>query len=159
MRKTTPTPQFVADRMADLDRLEREPQDSPNLTFKWRKENGREWLILRNAEGAVDFDLNCAEALVAAAYWKESAAWWKENSTGPHDFPAMESRARTPWTERTPVAVVRTLTPRMDEPPDADHAWVFRITWRNRSRIAEIPAQAFVATPGDILGFHVELLT
>ena len=126
MRKTTPTPQFVADRMADLDRLEREPQDSPNLTFKWRKENGREWLILRNAEGAVDFDLNCAEALVAAAYWKESAAWWKENSTGPHDFPAMESRARTPWTERTPVAVVRTLTPRMDEPPDADHAWVFR---------------------------------
>ena len=154
----TPTAELVAERAAALDAIEADRYRFAAFRAAWGK-NGLEWTVWRAADGAVDFDLNVAGALVDAALSREGAAWWKEK---PESFAQgvardCEDRARTPWTARTPVAVVR--GPGMREPPTADDPYAFRFEWpANRSGVAVVGADGIIASPDGIPSINVEVL-
>ena len=156
----TPTETLVAERAAALDAIERDRNRFAAFRAAWGR-NGREWLILRAADGAIDFDINVAGALVDAALAREGAAWWKEQ---PESFAQgvardCEDRARTPWTARTPVAVVR--GPGMRVPPTVDHGYGYSVQGPIKggvTRFVDVTAAGIVASPDGIPSINVEVL-
>ena len=137
MRNPTLTAELVAERVAALDAIERDPEHWTEACNRWRA-HGREWLILRGADGAVDYDINAGEQLSMAVRWEDP----------------------TPWTVRVPVAVVRSNRPKMPEPPSADHPWALREDWPAREGNTRVVTAAdLMASPNDRpLNLHVELI-
>ena len=154
------TAELVAERAAALDAIEADRYRCAAFRAAWGR-NGREWTVWRAADGTVDFDINVAEALVGAALAREGAAWWKEK---PESFAQgvardCEDRARTPWTARTPVAVVRGHG--MREPPTVDDGYAYRFEGAIKggvTRFVYVTAAQIFASADDKPLVNVEVL-
>ena len=123
----TPTDALIAERAAMLDRIEADNDHAPADHWPASVARGMEWTVWRASDGAVDFDLNVADALAAARSWKTAAAEWEEMGGPPTRELAELLRLEqdSPWLARRVVAVVRGRGMRI--PEDSFEAYALRL--------------------------------
>lgn len=157
-RAYTPAAALVAERGAWLDRVEADRSQAWPEHWPATVKRGMQWTIWRAGDGAFAFDLDVAEALDTAGYFREAVAWWEEHGS-PGMSDALRRGAETPWTDRTPVAVARGTGMHRPDSADAPHAFR-RARPDNPNGFATITAAALIATPEDFadLRIHVEPL-